>query len=122
MGSFYPMDQVQYLDFLVNGHYGMRAGTMTRWTLRRTRINGAENKLHFEVNGKKHAYPFFFIISVLRNPVLLKLGLSQFFCDISANMATVFQDGIFIELEEAILSLYPSFIVMATCRLAWFSA
>jgi hypothetical protein len=57
--QFYPMDQVKYLDFLVNGHYGMRAGTMTRWTLRRTRINGAENKLHFEVDGKKHAYPFF---------------------------------------------------------------
>ena len=53
------MDQVQYLDFLVNGHYGMRAGWMFRWTLRRKPINGMENRLHFEADGKKHAYWFF---------------------------------------------------------------
>ena len=57
--QYYPMDQVQYLDFLVNGHYGMRAGWMFRWTLRRKPINGMENRLHFEADGKKHAYWFF---------------------------------------------------------------
>ena len=57
--QYYPMDQVQYLDFLVNGHYGMRAGWMSRWTLRRKPINGMENRLHFEADGKKHAYWFF---------------------------------------------------------------
>jgi hypothetical protein len=57
--QYYPMDEIQYLDFLVNGHYGMQAGWMSRWTLRRRPINGMENRLHFEADGKKHAYWFF---------------------------------------------------------------
>ena len=52
----FRIDEVEYLDFLVNSYRGM-PGPRLRW--RRTVLHGIDNKLYFTVNGKQHCYPFF---------------------------------------------------------------
>jgi hypothetical protein len=52
----FRIDQVEYLDFLVNSYQGM-PGPSVRW--RRIVLDGMDNKLYFTADGKKHAYGFF---------------------------------------------------------------
>lgn len=55
--QFYPMAQVQYLDFLVEGYDGM-LGPRYTWQ-RANRMNGMGNRMFFEFDGKKYAYWFY---------------------------------------------------------------
>lgn len=55
--QYYPIDQVQYLDFLVEGYDGM-LGPRFQWQ-QANRMNGMGNRLFFEADGKKHAYGFY---------------------------------------------------------------
>lgn len=52
----FVIDQVQYLDFLVNSYNGM-AGPRLRF--RRMILDGLDNKLYFTADGKKHTYGFY---------------------------------------------------------------
>jgi hypothetical protein len=57
--EYYRLSDIQYIDFLVNGYHGMKAGYVRRWTLERARINGTENQLFFTYNGKQKSCRFF---------------------------------------------------------------
>jgi hypothetical protein len=57
--DYYRLSDIQYIDFLVNGHYGMRAGRVLRWSFKRARIDGMENQLLFTYNGKQRSCRFF---------------------------------------------------------------
>ncbi len=57
--QYYRLSEIRYLDFLVNGHFGMRAGRVQRWSFKRARIDGTENQLLFTYNGKQISYRFF---------------------------------------------------------------
>jgi hypothetical protein len=63
--QYYPMDQVQYLDFLVEGHDRMLGPRFT-WQ-RPNRMNGMGNRLFFDADGKKHTYGFY-----LEDPISLR--------------------------------------------------
>jgi hypothetical protein len=52
----FPMDKLEYLDFLVNSYSGMK-GPRLRW--RRMMLHGTDNKLYFTVDGKKHSFGFY---------------------------------------------------------------
>ena len=52
----FRVDEVEYLDFLVNSYRGMRG---PRMRFRRIMLHGNDNKLYFIVDGKQHSYGFF---------------------------------------------------------------
>ena len=59
--EFYSHDQLTDLDFWVEGYDGMPTLRFGRFGVTRSRRNmsGAENKVHFRANGKKHLYQFY---------------------------------------------------------------
>jgi hypothetical protein len=59
--EFYPLDQVSDLDFWINGYDGMKGPQFKGYRNFRNqgRMSGADNKIHFRANGKKHLYQFY---------------------------------------------------------------
>jgi len=55
----YLVSGMEDLDFWVEGYYGMSGPTFRTRSVRRNRLDGMENKLHFKVNGERHLYQFF---------------------------------------------------------------
>jgi len=52
----FSVDEVEYLDFLVNSYRGMPG---PRLRLRRMILEGTDNKLLFMTDGKQHSYSFY---------------------------------------------------------------
>jgi hypothetical protein len=52
----FPLEEVEYLDFLVNSYDGMPG---PRMRFRRMVLFGTDNRLYFTWNGKKYKYGFY---------------------------------------------------------------
>jgi hypothetical protein len=59
--EFYSHDQLTDLAFWVEGYDGLPTLKFGRFGVTRSgrKVSGAENKIHFRANGKKHLYQFY---------------------------------------------------------------
>jgi hypothetical protein len=59
--DFYSVGQMDKLDFWVEGYDGMIGPQFKGYSNFRNqgRMSGADNKIHFRVDGKKHLYQFY---------------------------------------------------------------
>jgi hypothetical protein len=55
--QFYPLGQMENLDFWVEGYYGMPGPRFKSW--KRGQMNGMENKVHFRMDGERHLHQFY---------------------------------------------------------------
>jgi hypothetical protein len=59
--EFYSHDQLTDLDFWIEGYDGMTTLKLGRFGVSRSgrKLSGADNKIHFSADGKKHLYQFY---------------------------------------------------------------